>query len=173
MRPLADEILFSPERIRERVRELAHLIDDDTPPGREIAVLVVLKGAFIFAADLVRELRHPTQVGFLEIHKDADGGREADFVFSHPFPVQGRDVLIVEDILDSGITMNALLAQMRSRKPSRLRTAVLLDKRERRLVECAVDYVGFEIPDRWVVGYGLDDDGYYRNLPGIGYIDEA
>lgn len=170
MRPLAGEILISAEAIAARVRAMARDIDASTPQDGEIAALVVLKGAFIFAADLLRAIERPTRVGFLEIHKDPEGSREADFVFTHPFPIEGRDVLIIEDILDSGITLTALQGHMRARKPARLRTAVLLDKTVRRVVPCPVEFVGFEIPDRWVVGYGLDDEGYYRNLPAIGYI---
>ncbi|GAB4374617.1 MAG: hypoxanthine phosphoribosyltransferase [Acidobacteriota bacterium] len=172
MRRLADEILIPAEAIASRVVELAREIERETPPDGEIAALIVLKGAFVFGADLLRAIRRPTRVGFLEIHRQSDDGGEVEFVFTHPFPIEGRDVLVIEDILDTGVTMNALLDRLRARRPARLRTAVLLDKRSRRQVECPVEHVGFEIPDRWVVGYGLDDDELYRNLPGIGWVVE-
>ncbi len=172
MRPLASEILIPEQRIAERVRELALEIERDTPPDGEIAALIVLKGAFVFGADLLRALRRPTRVGFLEIHRQGDHEREVEFIFTHPFPIEDRDVLVVEDILDTGVTMTALLERLRARRPARVRTAVLLDKRCRREIDCPVEYVGFEIPDRWVVGYGLDDDERYRNLPAIGYVED-
>jgi hypoxanthine phosphoribosyltransferase len=171
-RPLADEVLIPADTLQRRVRELARAIEEDTPPGQEIAALVVLKGAYVFAADLLREIDRPVRVGFLEIHKDPEGG-EVDFIFTHPFRIEGADLLVVEDILDTGITLSGLLTRMRARRPSRLRTVVLLDKTARREISCPVEYSGFPIPDRWVVGYGLDDRERYRNLPYIGYIEES
>lgn len=172
MNRLSPEILISQEKIAARVGELARKIEEQTPPDGQIAALVVLKGAFIFASDLIRQIRRPLRVGFLEIHKDPDGSGDVDFIFTHPFAIQGADLLVIEDILDTGITLSALLARLKARRPERVRTAVLLDKTSRREVPCPVEYVGFEIPDRWVVGYGLDDRELYRNLPGIGYVED-
>ncbi|MBP7146699.1 MAG: hypoxanthine phosphoribosyltransferase [Acidobacteria bacterium] len=172
MRPLAPEILYPADTIQRRVTELARRITADTPAGGEIAALVVLKGAFIFGADLLRQVDRPTRVGFLESHKDPQRPGQADLVFTHPFAIEGSDLLVIEDILDTGQTMKHLLSRLWARRPARLRVAVLLDKKPRRQVEVAIDYAGFEIPDVWVVGYGLDDDERYRNLPHIGYVVE-
>jgi hypoxanthine phosphoribosyltransferase len=97
----------------------------------------------------------------------------ADFVFTHPFPVEGADLLVIEDILDTGWTMDHMFARLRSRRPKRLRSVVLLDKKPRREVEVPIDYVGFEIPDVWVVGYGLDDGETFRNLPDVRFTVEG
>lgn len=171
-RPLVPEILIHSDRIEQRVRELGREICSTVPADGELAVLVVLKGAFVFAADLVRELDCRTRIGFMEIHKDPNRPGRADFVFTHPFPLEGADVLVVEDILDTGHTLDHLLSRLKSRRPARLRTVVLLDKKPRREVPIVPEYVGFEIPDRWVVGYGLDDAEAYRALPYVGYVRE-
>ncbi len=171
MRALASEILFTREQIHERVLELGAAITADTPAGQEIAALIVLKGAFIFGADLLRAIDRPTRIGFLETHKDPERPGVTDFVFTHPFSIEDADLLIIEDILDSGITMNRLLARLAARRPERIRTAILLDKTARRSEEVRVEYSGFEIPDKWVVGYGLDDGETYRNLPHISYVE--
>lgn len=172
IRPLATETLITASQIERRVGELAAEIGETVPSGGELAVLVILKGAFIFAADLVRSLPCRTRLGFMEIHKDPERPGRADFVFTHPFPMEGADVLVVEDILDTGHTLDHLLARLRSRRPARLRTVVLLDKKPRREVAVLPEYIGFEIPDRWVVGYGLDDGEAYRNLPDVRYVRE-
>ncbi len=173
MRALSSEVLIEEDALRARIAELGRAIAEDTPEDGEIAVLIVLKGAFVFAADLLRAIPRRTRVGFLETHKDPDDPSATDFVFTHAFPLEGADLLIVEDILDSGITMNRLFDRLRARKPSRMRTAVLLDKSSRRVEEVAIDYTGFEIPDKWVVGFGLDDEEAHRNLPHIGYTEEV
>lgn len=169
-RPLSPEVLIPADRIAARVQELARQITADIRSDQELAVLVVLKGAFIFAADLLRALPCRTRIGFMEIHKDPERPGRADFVFTHPFPMEGADVLVVEDILDTGHTLAHLLSRLRARRPARLRTVVLLDKKPRREVEVLPEYVGFEVPDRWVVGYGLDDDENYRDLTYVGFV---
>lgn len=173
MRPLAPEVLIDEPALAERVTALARAIEAETEEGADLAALVVLKGAFVFAADLLRQIERPLRLGFLEIHKDPARPGNADFVFTHPFRIEGADLLLVEDILDTGITLSYLLRRLRARRPARIRTAVLLDKVARREVEVPVEYVGFEIPDRWVVGYGLDDDEMYRNLRQIRYVENG
>ena len=170
MRELASEVLIPAETIRARVHELARRITDDTPADAELAALIVLKGAFVFAADLLRAIPRRCRVGFLETHRDPSRPGLADFVFTYPFPVEGADLLLIEDILDSGYTLRHLQSRMLARRPARLRTAVLLDKKPRRQVNVPVEYAGFEIPDLWVVGYGLDDGENYRNLSEIRYV---
>lgn len=172
MRQLSEDILITRNQIQTRVEELAAQIAADTPPDGEIAALIVLKGAFVFASDLLRALPRRMRVGFLETHRDPDRPGLADFVFTYPFSVEGADLLVIEDILDTGHTLRHLQNLMRSRRPSRLRTAVLLDKTSRREVEVPVDYTGFPIPNLWVVGYGLDDNERFRNLPDVRYIVE-
>lgn len=171
MRALASEILIDAATIHRRVRELAVEIDRDTPENGEIAALIVLKGAFVFGSDLLREIRRQTRVGFLESHRDPRHPGMADFAFTHTFPVENSDLLIIEDILDTGHTMNHLLSRMRSRRPARLRTVVLLDKISRREVPVPVEYTGFQVPDKWVVGYGLDEEERFRNLPHITFVE--
>ncbi|MFN7965907.1 MAG: hypoxanthine phosphoribosyltransferase [Acidobacteriota bacterium] len=170
-RPLSPEVLLSSERIKRRIAELAKEIAATVPAETELAVLVILKGAFVFAADLVRELPCRTRIGFMEIHKDPERPGRADFVFTHPFPMEGADVLVVEDILDTGHTLDHLLSRLNARRPQRLRTVVLLDKKPRREVPVLPEFIGFEVPDKWVVGYGLDDDENYRNLPFVGFVE--
>ncbi len=172
MRSLAPEILIPAERIEARIAEMARDITAATPEDGEIAALIVLKGAFVFAADLLREIPRRVRVGFLETHRDTTRPGLADFVFTYPFPIEGADLLVIEDILDSGHTLQHLQSRMAARRPARLRTAILLDKTPRREVPVSVDYVGFEIPDLWVVGYGLDDSERYRNLKDIRYVRE-
>ena len=172
MRRLSPEILIPAEKIRARVLELAEEISRDTPEDGEIAVLIVLKGAFVFGADLVRAIPRRTRIGFLESHKDPHKRGMADFVFTHPFPIEGADLLVVEDILDSGWTMDHMFARLRARRPKRLRSVVLLDKAPRREVQVPIDFVGFAIPDVWVVGYGLDDGEAFRNLPDVRFTVE-
>jgi hypoxanthine phosphoribosyltransferase len=172
MRPLEPEVLITESQLAEGVERLAEEITRDTSDGSDLAALIVLKGAFVFAADLLRAIPLPLRVGFLEIHKDPARPGAADFVFTHPFRIQGADLLLVEDILDSGITLSYLLRRLEVRRPQRIRTVVLLDKTSRREVDVPIDYVGFSIPDRWVVGYGLDDDERYRNLRDIRYVRE-
>ena len=170
-RRLAPEILITKQAIARRVEELGRAIAEQTPEEGEIAALIVLKGAFVFAADLLREIPRRTRIGFLETHKDPERPDSTDFVFTHPFSVEGADLLIIEDILDTGVTLTRLQERLRSRRPQRIRTAVLLDKSCRRTVEVEVDYIGFEIPDKWVVGYGLDEEEAFRNMPQIGYVE--
>lgn len=171
MRPLASEILITGEEIREKVSELGRAIAADTPVHGEIAALVILKGAFVFAADLLREIPRRTRVGFMETHKDPHRPALTNFQFTHAFSIENSDLLVIEDILDSGVTMNRLLARLAARRPKRIRTVVLFDKVSQRTEEVQVEYRGFEIPNKWVVGYGLDDDEAYRNLDYLGYVE--
>lgn len=172
-RVLSDETLVSAGDISRRIAEMARQIADDTPADADLAALIVLKGAFVFGADLLRAIPRKLRVGFLETHRDPQRPGLADFVFTYPFPIEGADLLVIEDILDSGHTLKHLQSRLAARRPRRLRTAVLLDKKPRREVEVPVEYIGFDIPDEWVVGYGLDDGEYYRNLSDMRYIRDG
>ncbi len=168
---LSSTVLIDAARIRQTVEAMAKAISADTPPETPLSVLAVMDGAAMFCADLVRWLPMPVHLGFVRQISIARGGRPAELVFPPELPLRGADVLVVEDILDSGRTMSALAERVARERPARLRLAILLDKRARREVLVHPDYVGFTIDDRWVVGYGLDFEGLYRNLPYITYVE--
>jgi len=168
---LSSEILVSEARLDERVRAIAEAIARDTPEGTPLSVLALMDGAFMFCADLVRRLPMPVSLAMVPVLSVERGGDPGRVMLPLDFPVEGEDLLIVEDILDTGRTLSALRAHLEKRRPRRIRIAVLLDKPGRRAVDLRPDYIGFQVPDRWIVGYGLDVDGLYRNLPYISYVD--
>jgi hypoxanthine phosphoribosyltransferase len=168
---LSSEILIPERAIRERVRALAAAIATDTPDGSNLTVLALMDGAFIFCADLVRWLPMPVQLALVPLKSVDRGGDPAGIVLPQEVPARGADILVLEDILDTGRTLSVLRAHLEALGPRRVRIAVLLDKPSRRSVPVAPDYVGFTVPDRWVVGYGLDFNGLYRNLPYISYME--
>ncbi|MDR1988904.1 MAG: hypoxanthine phosphoribosyltransferase, partial [Acidobacteriaceae bacterium] len=163
--------LISEDRIRQRVTELATEIGRDYPNG--VHVVAVLKGAFIFIADLVRQLPGPVSLDFMVLSSYTDGtttSGEVCVLKDLESSLDGKDVLIVEDILDTGVTLNYLHHILRARNPRVLKTACLLNKPSRRNIDVTVEYIGFEVEDRFVVGYGLDYEEHYRNLPYIGVL---
>jgi len=163
------EILFSREVIDGRVRELAGQISRDYA-GRELLVVGVLNGAFVFMADLIRALDVPCRVDFVRMASYGSGSVSSGEVRigkDLEKPIAGCDVLIVEDIVDTGLTLSRLVALLRERGPASVRACAFLDKPERRRVPFTADYVGFSIPDRFVVGYGLDYNEKYRFLPDV------
>lgn len=167
--------LISEEAIRARVDELSVAISNDYA-GRELLVIGILKGSWIFLADLVRRLTVPVEIDFLTVSSYGASTRTSGvvkIVTDLKCPLDGRNVLLVEDILDSGLTMRYLLDNLRRRGPASLKICVLMDKPARRQAKVTADYVGFEVPDRFVVGYGADAAGRYRNLPFVGYVEEA
>ncbi|MDP1990744.1 MAG: hypoxanthine phosphoribosyltransferase [Syntrophales bacterium] len=169
MAEIKPEILFSKERISKRVRELAGQISRDYD-GRELLLVGILKGAFIFMADLIRGISVPCQVDFVRLASYGGGSQssgEVRLTKDLEMPVEGRDVLIIEDIIDTGLTLTHLFKVLRERRPASLRVCVFLDKKERRQVPFEADYVGFAIPDRFVVGYGLDFNENFRFLPDV------
>ena len=173
--PIAS-VLFTPERIQERVRQLGTEICAGYPAGCELHLLSVLKGGVVFVADLMRALARPVTVDFVRLASYGSGTGPCGpprLTKDLDDDVAGRDVLIVEDIVDTGRTLALLIDMVRARGPRSLRTVTLLDKPSRRRVEVDVEHVGFTIPDRFVVGYGLDYGGRYRDLPYIGVLDAA
>lgn len=169
-----DSVIFTREAIAARVRALAAEITRDCARAgiAELTVVAVADGALMFAADLIREL--PMRVSFSSVRVSTYGAgvkaREIAEILG-PIPtIAGADVLVVEDILDSGTTLNALFAKLREQHPVSLRTAVLLDKPTGRTLPFVAEYTGFVCPDAFVVGYGLDFAGRYRNLPDIGVL---
>jgi hypoxanthine phosphoribosyltransferase len=162
-------VLIPEARIQARVRELGAEIDSDYPEG-PIYLIAILKGACFFLADLARALKHPTRIDFIGISsygKSKTSSGEVKLTKDLDASIEGFDVLLVEDIVDSGITLSYLVHVLEQRKPRSLRIVALLDKPERRLRPVHVSYVGFQIPDEFVVGYGLDYAEDYRNLRDI------
>ena len=163
------QILFPKEAIDRRVRELAGQISRDYE-GREPLIVGILNGAFIFMADLIRALNVPCRVDFVRLASYGAGSVSSGEILigkDLETPIMGRDVLIVEDIVDSGLTLSRLVEILQKRQPASLKVCVFLDKRERRRVPFTADYVGFSIPDRFVVGYGLDYNEKFRFLPDV------
>jgi hypoxanthine phosphoribosyltransferase len=165
-------VLISKDQIALRVAELARAIRDDT--SDDIHFVAVLKGAFMFLSDLVREIPGRVSIDFVALSSYASGttsSGEVRLLKDLDVPLNGRDVVIVEDIVDTGLTLGYLQDVLRARGPRSLRSACLMSKPSRRRTTVAVDYVGFDIDDVFVVGYGLDFENRYRNLPYIGVLD--
>ena len=173
---MPNDVLISEEQIRARIVELAEEIRRDHGPGTPIHFVAVLKGAFIFLADLVRQMKGEVTCDFIALSSYGGGTQssgEVRLLKDLDRGLEGRDVVIVEDIVDTGLTLAYLQEILRAREPHSLRTACLLSKPSRRKVDVSVDYVGFTIEDRFVVGYGLDVDERYRHLPDICLMDGA
>lgn len=163
------------EEISVRVRELAEQISHDYA-GCEPILVGILRGAVVFLADLMREMTISATVDFMAIASYGDttaSSGEVRLLKDLDESIEGRDVLVVEDIIDSGRTLQFLLNTLKVRRPRTLRVCALLDKPSRRVVDLSADYVGFEIPDLFVVGYGLDWAGRFRNLPYIAVLTET
>jgi len=167
---LSREILKSEEEITERVEQIGRQITTDLE-GKELAVLGVLKGSFVFMADLIRQIRLPLKVGFLEITNSDKSDFLTEIHFYSSFRVEGTNLLIVEDILDTGITLAYMTEQLEARGPKSIRVCTFLDKPERRKVDIQPDYVGFPVPNKHIVGYGLDFQDRFRNLPYLSYVE--
>lgn len=167
------KVLIDEEHLQERIRELAATIEDDYSDIERPMLLCVLKGAFIFLSDLTRLLDMPHEVDFMAISSYGTGTTSSGavrIVLDLKEDIAGRHVLIVEDIIDSGRTLDYMRRNLLARSPASLRICTLLNKPARRAVDVPVDYVGFDIPDEFVVGYGLDFAQLYRNLPFIAVL---
>jgi hypoxanthine phosphoribosyltransferase len=172
--PAIGETLVSAEELQRRVRELSAEISRDYE-GRDLVLIGVLKGAVLFLADLMRQLTVPCEVDFMAVSSygsATDSSGVVRILKDLDAPIEGRDVLIVEDIIDSGLTLQYLVRNLRARAPGTLEVCALLTKPERRRVELPIRYVGFEIPNRYVVGYGLDYGQRYRNLSYVAVLNE-
>ena len=163
--------LISAESIRARVDELGRQITNDYA-GQEIVVVTVLKGSFIFAADLVRAIDVPLSVDFLGLrsYEGTESSGVVQITSDLTKSVEGKHVLVIEDIVDTGLTMQYLLQNLETRKPASVKLASLLHKPARAKVKIPIDYLGFTIDDVFVIGYGLDFDQLYRNLPYLGVM---
>lgn len=167
-----EEVLLSEEQIKKRVQELGDQISKDYD-GQEIIVLCVLKGASIFFADLIRAITVHAKMDFMAISSYGDAQKTSGIVRitkDMDSSITGKHVLIAEDIMDSGLTLSYMTRMLWERKPASIRTCCFLDKPERRECEIAPDYCGFVIPNKFVVGYGLDYKQKYRNLPYVGIL---
>src|SRR5579872_467996 len=163
------QVLISADQIQARINEMGAEIARDYPSG-PVYMVAILKGAWIFLADLIRATPIPVRVEFIGISSYGRGktsSGEVKLTKDMDVSLEGHNVIVVEDIVDSGVTLSYLLQLFQQRKPRSLKIATLLDKPERRLRPVKVDYVGFQIPDKFVVGYGLDFDEEYRNLKDI------
>ena len=169
-------ILLEADRIQRRIVDLAAEIERDYPPEDQIHLVGVLKGGFVFMADLIRAMSTRVTLDFIAVSSYQQGTRstgEVRLLKDVDARLEGRHVIIVEDIVDTGLTLTYLQDILRARAPRTLRSACLLSKPSRRVVDVKVEYVGFTIEDRFVVGYGLDFAEKFRNLPHIAVMDEA
>jgi hypoxanthine phosphoribosyltransferase len=168
-------VLLDAAAIQARVREMALQIEREYPEGEEIHLVCVLKGGFMFMADLVRSMSGRVSMDFIAVSSYGSGTKSSGEVRLQKdldTSLENRNVIVIEDIVDTGLTLKYLQEMLRSRAPRTLRTACLLSKPSRRQVEVSVEYIGFTIEDRFVVGYGLDYGEKYRNLPYIAILQE-
>jgi len=168
------EVLIDEPTLQTRIAELGEEISNDYA-GKDMLLVGVLKGAVFFMADLMRSLTVPCEVDFMAISSygaETDSSGVVRILKDLDIPLQGRDVLVVEDIIDSGLTLSYLMRNLRARDPASLEVCALLTKPDRREIEVPVKYVGFEIPNRFVIGYGLDYAERYRNLRYVGVLNE-
>ena len=166
------EVLLTEDQIQARVAELGTQLNADYA-SLEPVLISVLKGSIVFLADLVRSMELPLSIDIMEVSSygaATETSGQVRILKDLSNPIEGRHVIVVEDIIDTGLTLNYLLRYLREKGPASLRICCLLDKPARRLTEIPIDYVGFTIPDRFVVGYGLDYGERYRNLPYVGVL---
>lgn len=167
-----EKILIEEEQLKNRVKEMGRQITEDYT-GRELVIIGILKGAIIFASDLIKEIDLPLVMDFMAVSSYGSSTKSTGVVRilkDLDQEIEGKDVLIVEDIVDTGLTLNYLVENLMTRRPRSLKICCCLDKPSRRTAPVKVDYVGFSIPDEFVIGYGLDYAEKYRNLPFIGVL---
>ena len=170
-----EKVLLSEEQLSQKIAELGEEISKDYQ-GKEIVAICVLKGAILFMADLARAVKVPMALDFMAVSSYGNGTSTSGTVRilkDLDNSIEGKHVLVVEDIIDSGVTLKYLLKNLKSRKPASIKLCTLLNKPERRRVEVDIDYCGFTVPDYFLVGYGLDYAEKYRNLPFIGILKPA
>lgn len=175
MGPDIQEILITPEELEQKVIEMGRAISSDYS-GKNPLLVGVLKGVLFFMADLLRTITIPVEVDFIAISSYSQEARQKGFVRlvkDLETPLTGRHVLFVEDVIDTGLTLNYILQNLKARDPASLEVCVLFNKAERRLIDIPVKYKGFDLPDQFVVGYGLDHREKYRNLPFVGLLKSS
>jgi hypoxanthine phosphoribosyltransferase len=169
-----EDVLIDEKTLQQRIAELGRQISADYADANDLLLICVLKGGMLFLADLMRHISVPHHIDFMSVSSYGAQARQSSGAVRIEMDlhtdIAGRNLLIVEDIIDSGHTLDYILRSLEARQPACIRICTLLSKSERREVPIAVDYVGFEIPNKFVFGYGLDLDEYYRNLPFIGVV---
>ena len=168
------EVLFNEDELSDRVRQMGAKISNDYS-GKELILIGVLKGSVIFMADLLKEITIPCKMDFMAVSSYGNSTETSGVVRilkDLDFEIQGKDILIVEDIIDSGVTLKYLMKYLSGRKPNSLEIVCLLNKPDRRKVDIDVKYLGYDVPDHFLVGYGLDYAEKYRNLPYVGILKE-
>ena len=166
-------VMLSEEKVDERIRELGEQISKDYE-GKEVHLVCVLKGSTFFTCELAKRITVPVSLDFMSVSSYGSGTESSGVIKIKKDldePLMGKDVLVIEDIIDSGRTLSYLLDLLNERQPASLKLCTLLDKPDRRVIDVDVDYTGFQIPDEFVVGYGLDYAQKYRNLPYIGVVE--
>ncbi len=167
------EMLINEEQVNEKIREIGKKISEDYA-GKRVHLVCVLKGGSFFMCELAKRISIPVSLDFMSVSSyggETQSSGVVKIVKDLDEPLEGKDVIVIEDIVDSGRTLSYLLELLQQRGPKSLALCTLLDKPDRRVVDVAVDYTGFQIPDKFVVGYGLDYDQQYRNLPYIGVVE--
>jgi hypoxanthine phosphoribosyltransferase len=167
-----DEVMITDDQIREKTAELGRKLTEDYR-GKNPLLICVLKGGLMFLADLMREIDIPVEIDFMAVSSYGDATESSGVVrilMDLDRNIEGRHVLIVEDIIDTGRTLTYIIENLRTRDPASIKVCTLLNKPARRVLDIPIDYVGFEIPDRFVIGYGLDYGEIYRNLPFVGVL---
>lgn len=164
--------LISEEELQKRVKEMAKQISEDYT-GKDITFICILKGSVFFTVDLAKNIPGNVKLEFIRVssYHGTESTGKIELKLDLKEDIEGKDVIIIEDIVDTGRTLSYLKEHLKTKKPNSLKICTLLDKKERRVCEIEPEYVGFNIPDKFVLGYGLDVDEVYRNLPYIGYID--
>ena len=169
-------IMLSEEEIKSKVYEIAKKIEEDYKNEEDLLVVGILKGANIFVADLIRNINLDVNMDFMSVSSYGNGTESSGtvkIIKDLDVDIENKNVLIVEDIIDSGLTLSNLVATLKTRNPKSLKLCTLLDKPQRRTVNIPVDYVGFVIEDKFIVGYGIDYAEKYRNLPYIGVVEDV
>lgn len=167
------KVLINEKQLHSRINEIAKQIEKEYK-GKEITLICILKGSVFFTVDLAKKINGDVKLEFIRVSSYNDGTEssgEIKMKLDLKDSIQGKDVIVVEDIIDTGRTLSYLIEYLKMKKPNSVKLCALLDKPDRRVVKVDVDYTGFQIPDKFIVGYGLDFDERYRNLPYIGYIE--
>ncbi len=167
------KVMYTEEQIQKRIQEMAEQLDKDYQ-GKDLIVISVLKGAIFFTVDLVKKMKTPVIFDMMQVSSYQGTQSTGNVIIKKDLDedISGKDVLILEDIIDTGYTLQYLKEYLQTLNPSSLKIAVLADKKERREIDVDIDYTGFEIENKFIVGYGFDIDQKYRNIPYIGYIEE-
>ena len=167
------KVLIDEKKLQERIKEIAKQMEEEYK-GKELTLICILKGSIFFTVDLAKNINGDVKLQFIRVSSYNDGTEssgEIKMKLDLKDSIQGKDVIVIEDIIDTGRTLAYLIEYLKMKKPNSVKLCALLDKPDRRIQQVKVDYTGFQIPDKFVVGYGLDWDEKYRNLPYIGYIE--